>query len=128
LEIIEDLFYNINEHNLEIYLVNEDKSSKIKLHKLLKNLSKHEASALILALRDGINVNRNNYKNIISQIKINGISKKKLTTERRDIGLLKNNFELMKQIFIKIIKSELSVEESYEIIREKSILNNLSKK
>jgi hypothetical protein len=75
LDLIEKIFENIKEENLVMFLIDEGKSSKIKLHKSINHLSKHEASALILALRDGIKVNHMNYVKIISQIKSNKIAK-----------------------------------------------------
>jgi hypothetical protein len=67
-----------------------------------------------------------NYVKIISQIKSNKIAKDKLEIENKDIGLLKNNYEEMKEIFRKIINNEISVRESQNIIKKRAIYNNLT--
>ncbi|MEJ2250235.1 MAG: hypothetical protein P8Y97_11345 [Candidatus Lokiarchaeota archaeon] len=124
--LVEEIFTTISEKDLKVYLINEGKSSKIKLHRLINVLSKHEASALVLALREGISVNRENFKRIISNINSNKISKEKLDIENKDINLLNNNLDAMKEIFLKIVNNEISIRESNALIKSRNLFNNLS--
>jgi len=64
------LIYNSykNRKFLKVYLIDEKKSSKIKINfKNMRINTKHEISALILALRKGVEVNINNYLKIIKE-------------------------------------------------------------
>jgi hypothetical protein len=110
LELISKIFSIIQNNNqIRVFLINEAYSSKMKLHKLMDNMSKHEASALILALRKGIEVKKHNFLRVINQIKSNKIRKEKLLKKRQDLGLFVENKELIKELFVKIITGEISL-------------------
>lgn len=109
-------------HKVRVFLINEAYSSKIKLHKLIENISKHEASALILGLRKGIEVKRDNFSKIINQIKSNRILKENLPQETQDIDLIVENSELIKEVFIKLIIGELSINDSFTLINQQKAI------
>lgn len=78
LEITLDLvkqIYSIykNRENLKIYIIDEFRSSKVKINKKnkLHRVSKDELSALIIALRDGVEINPNDYLSLIKQSRKN---------------------------------------------------------
>lgn len=103
--------------NIKVLLIDEAKSSKIKIHddetKIL--LRKHEASALILALRRGIEVDQENFLNIIRNFKL-----KKLKTESIEkIKFEKTNGTALtfEEIAKKILTGELSLKETSETIK-----------
>ncbi|MFX0133949.1 MAG: hypothetical protein ACFFDN_09910 [Candidatus Hodarchaeota archaeon] len=100
----------------QVFLIDEAKSSKIKLcDNFGKKIPKNEASALILALRDGIEVNNTNYTKIFNQIKSKKLKINTIKKENFD-----NNNELklnLREIAEKVLKNELSLSESIQIIR-----------
>ncbi len=67
--------FKIN-RNLEVFLVDESKSSKIRIPDKKIRISKHETSALILALRKGIQITRDDYVSIFKAIQTKRIRKK----------------------------------------------------
>lgn len=101
----------------QVLLIDESKSSKIKLcDRSGKKIPKDEASALILALRDGIEVNQTNYIKIFNQIK-----SKKLRTNAFKKENFDNNNEItlnLREIAEKVLNDELSLSESIQMIRE----------
>ena len=65
-----DLIRNIFEifkdrERLSIFIVDEKRSSKINIYNNKKRFPKHEASALILALRNGIKVEKSNFLQVL---------------------------------------------------------------
>jgi len=71
-ELVEEIYRIFQGRtNVWVYLIDEFKSSKIKLSrkKVSRKISKDEISALILAFRNGIEVNQDNYHFIFEQIK-----------------------------------------------------------
>ena len=120
LNLIEKILniYQTNE-NLKIYLIDEAKSSKIKIQnrkKLFK--TKHELSALIIALRIGVELNKSNYTNNLlknkskgkySRIEIGRNSKKKSYSGKDTRKLIE-----------KIINGDISLSQSYELINEQN--------
>jgi len=101
----------------QVLLIDESKSSKIKLcDRSGKKIPKDEASALILALRDGIEVNQTNYIKIFNQIK-----SKKLRTNAFKKENFDNNNEItlnLREIAEKVLNDELSLSESVQMIKE----------
>jgi len=116
--------YNIfkNRKNVKVFLIDESKSSKLKLQLRNKGISKHEISALILALRHGVEVNESNYFNTLKQIKC---------TNSNIINNFENDFKKnrelsieLKDIIKKILNSELSLSSSSSLVRKaKKVIN-----
>ncbi|MBN1216643.1 MAG: hypothetical protein JXA99_14535 [Candidatus Lokiarchaeota archaeon] len=108
--------------NIKVYLVDESKSSKFKFHKLSKNISKHEASAIILALRRGIEVDQENYSNYFNLRKSNKDVKKKIEAELDNISYLERHIELLKSLFKEMISYKITINDALVIIKERKIL------
>ncbi|MFX1259780.1 MAG: hypothetical protein ACFFAN_18160 [Promethearchaeota archaeon] len=106
-----------NRKEIKVYLIDEAKSSKVKIHNKERKFPKDEASALILALRDGIEVNQNNYYKVFNQIK----SKKLKKEEAYKIENIENSNEIiikLGEIAEKVLNRELSLSESTEMIKD----------
>ncbi|MFW9781938.1 MAG: hypothetical protein ACFFFB_06610 [Candidatus Heimdallarchaeota archaeon] len=113
-----DMIYKTieNENKTRIFLIDEFKSSKIKtLNKYRqKKISKDEISALILALREGIELNFNNYLSIFNQTKrkkskINSFHQNKSKT-------LNEPLYPMEEIIKKILNNEFSLSDASQLI------------
>jgi hypothetical protein len=103
-----------NRENLKVFLINESKSSKMRIQSIKKKFrTKHELSALILALREGIEVNQLNnlrkYEQIKFQDSYNNIEPK----VKAD---LKDPINNLNEIIDKILNNEISLSESSEIL------------
>jgi len=55
--------------NMKLFLIDESNTSKIKISKQGKKFPKHEAAALILSFREGLEVNHQNYRTIFKKNK-----------------------------------------------------------
>lgn len=116
-EITQDLlnrtflvFSNIS--NMKIYLIDESYTSKIKISNLGKKFPKHEAAALILSLRDGFEVNYQNYNDIFKTK-----SFKKENFKRYNEGNSKDELHRFSKIAEEVIKGEKSFSESKNLIQ-----------
>ncbi|MFX0019803.1 MAG: hypothetical protein ACFFAK_11635 [Promethearchaeota archaeon] len=118
------LIFNIykNRKFIRIFLIDEHKSSKIKIYNKRKaKLSKDEIAALIISLREGIEVNLVNYETFFNKIKT-----KRLKIEKwKDFKFEKNNgYGLSLEATAKrLLNGELSLTESTKIIKENSCLS-----
>lgn len=118
-ELIEKIFKFLHgRKNVNIFLINEYKSSKMRIIKKQKehNFSKDEISALILAFRKGIEVNEKNYDSIYNQ---NGL--KKLQNEgsfKRVFEKIDENINTLGEIAEKVLRGEISLKESTQLINE----------
>ena len=110
--------YQTNE-NLKIYLIDEAKSSKIKIQnrkKLFK--TKHELSALIIALRVGVELNESDYPNNLIKNKSKG--------KNSGIDMVRNSKEAsysrkeIRELIEKIINDDISLSQSYKLINEQN--------
>ncbi len=115
LELVRNIFSLFkNQNNMNIFLIDEYKSSKIKIHDKEKKISKDETSAFILALRDGIEVNKNDYVRVFNNIKNNKFKKnhyKKDTFSNSD-----NSIVEIEDIILKMIEGELSLSKSSKML------------
>lgn len=104
LEYVSNLFQIFTEReNLNVYLIDEYRSSKIKLDDKKKiKLSKHEISALILAIRDGIEVKKENFVKVINNLIHKKLKKSELVQERFNNTREKNKFlnSILKALYI----------------------------
>ncbi len=124
--LVKLIFNNYKDrHFIRIFLVDEYKSSKIKIYnKRETKFSKDEIAALIISLREGIEVNLVNSESFFNQIKT-----KKLKLEKwKDFKFEKNNeYDLSLEIIAKrVLNGELSLKESIKIVNDNS--SYLSKK
>jgi len=118
--LVKIIFSNYKDRNfIRIFLIDEYKSSKIKIfNKKEKKFSRDEIAALIISLREGIEVNRVNYETFFNQIKT-----KRLKIERwKDFNFEKNNgYDLSLGVLAKrVLNGELSLMESTKIIKGNS--------
>lgn len=107
--------------NLRVYLIDEFRSSKIRFsrEKGGRKISKDEISALILAFRDGIAVDQDNYKIIIEQIKNKKLkigNFNTLKTENHEKSLLE-----LKEMVEKVLHGELALSNAMKMLN-----NNIS--
>lgn len=125
LELITEI-YNLfsSEEKISIYLINELKSSKFKFHRIFQNISKHEASAIILALRKGIHVNKENYLRFFELKKTDKEIKEKLIQELNEISFLNNNVALLKNLVFNLLNCRITIYDAFDIINKKRIINH----
>jgi len=118
-ELIENIFKFLQgRKNVYIFLINEYKSSKMRIIKRQKerNFSKDEISALILALRKGIEVNEKNYDSIYKQKELNKLQNE--GTFKRDFEKIDENINTLGEIGEKVLHGEISLKESTRLINE----------
>ncbi len=115
-DIISTIFRD--EKDISILLIDEFKSSKIKINNKKKGrkISKDEVSALVLALRDGIEVTQSNYHLIFNQIKSRTLIKEDFKKEKLDEKVI--SLEEIADIIVKVLNGELSLKESSSMIKE----------
>lgn len=113
-ELLKEIFkYCEGMTKCRIFLIDEAKSSKIKIRLNKRKFPKHEASALILALREGLEVNKSNYLQNIKIIKTKGIRDQKINENYDD----DNEFiKSLREAADKILKGERSLTESKNLI------------
>ncbi|MFX1382929.1 MAG: hypothetical protein ACFFBP_10850 [Promethearchaeota archaeon] len=113
LEVVSNLFGQFKEFiNTHVFLIDESKTSKIRIYSKEKKIPKHEVSALILALRDGIEINKENYVKVFTDIK-----NKKIRLIHYNNHFHNNNdisLDVLKDLILKILNGELSLTETYE--------------
>lgn len=122
--LVEEIFSNFkNNKNISILLIDESKSSKIKIPDKSIKISKHETSALILCLRNGIELNRDNYSSIFNLIKQKKIKKSKFDNEwtLKNDGMLEELGNMAK----KIVNGEQSISLTCELIKNMKELKKL---
>jgi len=123
--LVKRIFSKYKDRFIRIFLIDEYKSSKIKVYsKRETKFSKDEIAALIISLREGIEVNPVNYESFFNQIKT-----KRLKVDRwKDFKFERNNeYDLSLEVLAKrVLNGELSLKESTKMINEYSAY--LSKK
>ena len=119
IELIEGIseFFR-NRDYLHIFLINESKSSKFKIQNLKKKFkTKHELSALILALRKGIEID---YRNSLEIYKKAKRQNSNYIMEFKNIRNNKENFSTFQEFVEKILKNEISLSESSKLVNKVS--------
>jgi len=114
--LIKSIFQNFKRwKNLKVYLIDETRSSKIRIPDKKIRISKHETSALILGLRNGIEIKSENFNTIF-----NLIASKKIKTNclEEEHGLNSKEFkEELGMLAEKIIKGEQAINNSNKILK-----------
>ncbi|TFG24300.1 MAG: hypothetical protein EU529_04805 [Promethearchaeota archaeon] len=103
-----------NRSDMKFYLIDESKSSKIKIYKKKRKIPKHEASALVLSFRDGIEVNILSFQNGIKYINSKKLNKQNLLAENIENS---NNILSFGEIAEKVLNGKLSLSESTEMLK-----------
>ena len=117
-KLIEQIINIFQKRNkLKIYLINESKSSKIKIQNIKKRFrTKHELSALIIALWSGVEVDSLDPLNSIKQYKILNLNNRK---ENEKLLKVVNESPIeVKDIIEKIINNDISLSQSAKMIME----------
>jgi hypothetical protein len=101
--------------SMKVFLIDESKSSKTKIKDLKKRIkTKHEVSALILALRKGVEINYSNYSKILGQFK-----KRELNSEHENhptFAKLNDSSLDLKGLIEKILNNQISLSHSSETL------------
>lgn len=103
-----------NRKNLKVFLINESKSSKIRIQGIKKKFrTKHELSALILATREGIEVN--DLDNLLQyrEIRFHDSNNRK---NQKINGDFSESIVNLKDIIDKILNNEISLSETSDIL------------
>ncbi len=114
-----NLIYNThkNRNGMKIFLIDEEKSSKIKFNFKKRRINtKHEISALILALRKGVEVNINNYLRVIKYGKAqnsNNYNKEYNNLEETGEGMI-----YMKEIIDKLLRNDITLSKASQLLSE----------
>jgi hypothetical protein len=117
LELVSNLYaYFKMRKNMKVFLIDESKSSKINIVSQKKKIPKDEVSALILALRDGIEINNENYLKIFKDLKSKKI--KLIHYENHFVKKNGDSIELLKKIIVKLLNRENSLSKSSAILLE----------
>lgn len=106
-----------NRKSIKVYLIDESRTSKIKIQdkeKLVR--TKHEVSALIIAMRKGIEVDSLNYLQIIRQNKFQNPNYQK--NENNDLDEVLDKTSNLKEIMKKLLDNDISLNKSSELINE----------
>ena len=118
LELVINLYSRLKEREkMKVYLIDERKSSKININGKKKKLPKDEASALILALRDGIEINDENYIKIFSDIKNKKI--RLIHYENHFTRENGNSLDFLKNLVNKLLNREITLSKSSMILIER---------
>ncbi len=106
-----------NRSHLKFYLIDESKSSKIKIQDIKKRImTKHEVSALILAFRNGIEMNyANNFENI-RQNKFQKLNT--MDNKERHIEEVNDSVIDLRNIIEKVLNNEISLSKSIEMLKD----------
>ena len=115
LNLIQDIKESFqNRGDLKVFLIDESKSSKIRIQGMKKKFrTKHELSALIIALRDGIEVNQLDNLKKYKQIKFQDSDSSK---EQKINEYFNDSIINLKDIIDKILNNEISLSESSKIL------------
>lgn len=106
-----------NRENLKVYLIDESNTSKIKnLNKSKgRKVTKDEISALILAMREGMEVTSESYVKIFNQIKSKKLRLNALN--RGDFEKCNNTLFKIEDIIGKVLSGEYSLVESSQLLK-----------
>jgi hypothetical protein len=106
--------------NMKVYLVDESKTSKIKIQDKRKQIkTKHEISAIIIAMRKGVEVNEENFLQNIEQNLSQNNRYREIEVEKwEDVKEKKISF---KNIIERIIGNEISLSKSSKLIKNLNV-------
>ncbi len=114
IELLNEIYDHFGERkDMKIFLIDESKSSKTKIKDKKKRIkTKHEVSALILALRKGVEIDQSNYSKILKQFKIQKLNSKK--ENKGTIPELDDSSFNLKDLIDKILNNQISLSHSSE--------------
>ena len=111
LKLIEQVFKNFDKNLLRVLLIDDSKTSKLIIRDInKKKIPKDEAAALIISLRDGVEISYDNYKTILTQ-------KKSEKLHDKSIGLNEQSNLKLVEVAESVLKGSLSLSKSMELIK-----------
>jgi len=116
IELLNEIYDYFGERKcMKVFLIDESKSSKTKIKDKKKRIkTKHEISALILALRKGLELNHKNYSKIVGQIKIQELN---FENENNATPTELNGSSLdLKKLIEQILNNQISLSHSSETL------------
>ena len=106
--------------SIKFFLIDESKSSKFKIYTQdKKRIPSHEASALIIALRKGLEVEQTNIIDLIKQFKSHDLKKKIFKFENNN-----KRHESLNEIVEKVLRGEISINDSIDMLDDKKLKNH----
>lgn len=118
IDLVKKIFSNFEDRKqMKVYLVDEAKSSKLKIQGNLNRIkSKHERSALIIAMRKGIEVDIRDYLKVIKHGKFynqNYYGNKEINSEQKMEDAVK-----LKEILSRLLNDDISLSKSSQILEK----------
>ena len=105
---------------MEVYLVDETRTSKIKIQDKRKQLrTKHEVSSLIIAMREGIAVDSSNYLQTIRQK--GSLNSNSHEREESDLDEIQEKKLKLIKIIKRILNNDITLSKSCELIKDLKI-------
>jgi len=101
--------------DMKLFLIDESNTSKIKISKQGKKFPKHEAAALILSFREGLDINSQNYRMIFKKNK--QITVNRVLLSRYNEAYTKEYIIKFSKIAEAVIMGEKSLSESIKLIQ-----------
>ncbi|MGV9198593.1 MAG: hypothetical protein ACOC44_12105 [Promethearchaeia archaeon] len=118
LEFVDFIFTSFYfKREIDVFLIDESKSSKIRIHNRKNRISKDEASALLLALRDGIKTTKATYDEICTKLKNKKLNKDKYLRKKTNIDLGKESINFYKHLSKEILNGKISLVRAKNKIR-----------
>ncbi len=120
-ELINNIFNLFDlRKRMKLYLIDESKSSKTKIRDCKRRVkTKHEISALILSLRNGVEVTQSNYLRIFKQSKLS--NSKYIRNNNKEIGISNDSKHKLQELIDKILNSKISLSKSSKMHYENII-------
>lgn len=119
--LLEKIYHKINKKkSIKVFLIDESKSSKYKIYTQdKKKIPSHEASALIIALRKGLEVDQTNIIDIIKKFKSKDLKKKLFKFENNN-----KLHESLNEIAEKVLMGEISINDSIDMLDNSKLINH----
>jgi len=119
--LLEKIYHKINnKKSIKVFLIDESKSSKYKIYTQdKKRIPNHEASALIIALRKGLEVDQTNIIDLIKKFKSNDLKKKLFKFENNN-----KLHESLNEIAEKVLRGEISINDSIDMLDDSKLINH----
>lgn len=122
-KLLEKIYDKFKEKKpIKFFLIDESKSSKYKIYTQdKKRIPSHEASALIIAMREGLEVDQTNIIDLIKNFKSNDLKKKIFKFENDN-----NLHESLNEMAEKILIGEISINDFIDMLDDKRLKNHES--
>ena len=122
-KLLEKIYDKFKEKKpIKFFLIDESKSSKYKIYTQdKKRIPSHEASALIIAMRKGMEVDQTNIIDLIKNFKSNDLKKKIFKFENDN-----NLHESLNEMAEKILIGEISINDFIDMLDDKRLKNHES--